>query len=92
MMKTILSISLLVFLMLVNPAFGAIDDKIQDTIAINNREAGRRQLEAARAIGQPVEATNSVGMKLRLIPAGEFMMGSPEDEEGREIDEVHSTG
>ena len=26
--------------------------------------------------------TNSVGMKLKLIPAGEFMMGSPADEEG----------
>ena len=25
-----------------------------------------------------MEATNSIGMKLRLIPAGEFMMGSPE--------------
>jgi sulfatase modifying factor 1 len=27
--------------------------------------------------------TNSINMKLKLIPAGEFMMGSPEDEEGR---------
>jgi len=25
----------------------------------------------------PVEITNSIGMKLRLIPAGEFLMGSP---------------
>ena len=29
--------------------------------------------------GLSVEITNSIGMKLRLIPAGEFMMGSPED-------------
>ncbi len=29
------------------------------------------------------EITNSIGMRLRLIPAGEFMMGSPEDEKGR---------
>ena len=28
--------------------------------------------------------TNSIGMKLRLIPAGEFMMGSPADEAERE--------
>jgi len=31
--------------------------------------------------------TNSIGMKLALIPAGEFMMGSPESEEGRNGDE-----
>jgi formylglycine-generating enzyme required for sulfatase activity len=33
-------------------------------------------------------ATNSIGMKLRLIPAGEFMMGSPETESGRFDDET----
>jgi len=31
--------------------------------------------------------TNSIGMKLKLIPAGEFSMGSPESEEGRSSDE-----
>jgi formylglycine-generating enzyme required for sulfatase activity len=31
--------------------------------------------------------TNSIGMKLALIPAGEFLMGSPETEEGRRDDE-----
>jgi len=40
------------------------------------------QHEAAKAAGVPVEKTNSIGMKLVLIPAGEFMMGSPEDERG----------
>ena len=33
------------------------------------------------------EFTNSIGMKLKLIPAGEFLMGSPEDEEDRDDDE-----
>ena len=33
------------------------------------------------------QITNSIGMKLRLIPAGEFMMGSPASEEGRSDDE-----
>jgi formylglycine-generating enzyme required for sulfatase activity len=33
------------------------------------------------------EVTNALGMKLRLIPSGEFRMGSPEDEEGRSREE-----
>ena len=32
--------------------------------------------------------TNSIGMKLRLIPAGEFMMGSPATEKDRDDDET----
>jgi len=31
--------------------------------------------------GPPSEIVNSVGMKLKLIPAGEFMMGSPESDD-----------
>lgn len=37
---------------------------------------------------QPKEITNSIGMKLVLIPKGTFMMGSPESEEGRGEDET----
>jgi formylglycine-generating enzyme required for sulfatase activity len=36
----------------------------------------------------PKEITNSIGMKLVLIPKGTFMMGSPENEAGREKSEV----
>jgi formylglycine-generating enzyme required for sulfatase activity len=36
----------------------------------------------------PKELTNSIGMKLVLIPKGTFMMGSPENEEGRNQDET----
>jgi formylglycine-generating enzyme required for sulfatase activity len=32
---------------------------------------------------QPHEIINSIGMKLVLIPAGEFMMGSPQEEKDR---------
>ncbi len=35
----------------------------------------------------PSEITNSIGMRLKLIPAGEFLMGSPETEAGRKDDE-----
>ncbi len=35
-----------------------------------------------------MEVTNSIGMKLRLIPAGEFMMGSPGTESGRSDNEI----
>ena len=35
----------------------------------------------------PEIITNRIGMKLRLIPAGEFLMGSPEPEEGRGLEE-----
>ena len=34
------------------------------------------------------EITNSIGMKLVLIPKGTFMMGSPESEEGRKENET----
>ena len=38
--------------------------------------AARAHQEAwARRIGAPVEFTNSIGMKFRLIPPGEFLMG-----------------
>ena len=36
----------------------------------------------------PKEITNSIGIKLVLIPKGTFMMGSPESEEGRQEDET----
>jgi len=53
-----------------------------------NAEQGKRhQQEWARHLGMPVEMTNSIGMKLTLIPPGEFMMGSPESEEGRSDNE-----
>ena len=32
--------------------------------------------------------TNTIGMKLNLIPAGTFLMGSPEDETGREEKDI----
>ncbi len=49
-------------------------------------QATRHQEEWAAYLKVPVEYTNSIGMKFRLIPPGEFLMGSTQ----REIDETIS--
>ena len=36
-----------------------------------------RQEASANELGVPVETTNAIGMSFRLIPAAEFLMGSP---------------
>ena len=43
-----------------------------------------RQQDAAATAGVDVEITNSIGMRLRLIPPGTFTMGSPQGEPGRQ--------
>jgi formylglycine-generating enzyme required for sulfatase activity len=51
-------------------------------------EAKRRQAETAKALGveveRDIETAPGVKMRLVLIPAGEFLMGTPENEEIRE--------
>jgi serine/threonine-protein kinase len=42
-------------------------------------QARRHQEAWAKYLRVPVETTNSIGMKLVLIPPGEFLMGSPKD-------------
>jgi len=51
-------------------------------------QAKEHQAAWSRHLGQPVEVSNSIGMKLILIPPGEFLMGSPDSETGRSADET----
>ncbi len=48
-------------------------------------QAKAHQKAWANHLGVPVETTNSIGMKFVVIPPGEFMMGTPEDEPGRTV-------
>jgi formylglycine-generating enzyme required for sulfatase activity len=48
----------------------------------------KEQTPAAVTEGQPKEVVNSIGIKLLLIPAGTFTMGSPAAEKGRDDDET----
>jgi serine/threonine-protein kinase len=45
----------------------------------DEKKAKEHQGAWAKYLGVPVEITNSIGMKLVLIPPGEFMMGSPKE-------------
>ena len=49
----------------------------------NTKEAGEYQRAYASWSGLPPRFTNRLGMSFRLIPPGEFQMGSPSDEPGR---------
>jgi len=50
-------------------------------------QARAHQKAWADHVGLDAEITNSIGMRLVLIPPGEFMMGSPQSEEARKEDE-----
>lgn len=52
----------------------------QAVAPFNESQAKRHQKEWADYLGVPVEMTNSIGMKLTLIPPGEFVMGSAQAE------------
>jgi formylglycine-generating enzyme required for sulfatase activity len=51
-------------------------------------QAREYQEQWAKYLGVPVEMTNSIGMKLVLIPPGEFDMGSSSEETSRLVQEI----
>ena len=60
---------------------GWAKDAPPPAIAPFNAEQAKQHQEAwAKHLGVPVEYTNSIGMKFRLIPPGEFTMGSTPEE------------
>jgi len=50
-----------------------------DAASFGAKKAKEHQATCAKRLGVPVEITNSIGMKLVLIPPGEFDMGSPKE-------------
>jgi formylglycine-generating enzyme required for sulfatase activity len=56
----------------------------EKVVALIRLQPGRADL---RALLARLLYTNSLGMKLALIPAGQFTMGAPADEPGRQADE-----
>ena len=68
------------------------EPKVYTEWPFDAREAKRRQQETAEALGLPVETEVDLGkgakMACVLIPAGKFLMGSPEAEEERSNNET----
>ena len=56
-------------------------------VGCSGGDAGNPSQITAAAGALPGEITNSIGMRLQLIPAGEFLMGSPETEANRSDEE-----
>ncbi len=58
-------------------------------------EARKLQEETGESLGvavlQDVQIADGITMRMALVPAGEFEMGSPLGEQGRSVDEVHHT-
>lgn len=61
--------------------------EVDCTQGLTGPEAQKSQTNAARAYGVPVKITNQLGMSFCFIPAGTFLMGSPENEANRKEDE-----
>jgi formylglycine-generating enzyme required for sulfatase activity len=84
-----------IMLLLAGLALGALPGDLTDAqypslegLAPGSQEAQDRQRQATQQLGVPVEVRTQVtGIVLRLIPSGDFTMGSPASEPGRRSEE-----
>ncbi len=76
----------LLLFVLMHPAAGAEPAPAVSPFSPAGAKAHQRAW--AEHLGLPIQVTNSAGMKLLLIPPGQFIMGSPQDEEWHRPDEV----
>ncbi|HVC99459.1 MAG TPA: formylglycine-generating enzyme family protein, partial [Pirellulales bacterium] len=63
-----------------DPDAASVDSPPLATALFDAIKAVAHQEAWAKHLGAEVDVENSLAMKLRLIPPGEFMMGSPQDE------------
>jgi formylglycine-generating enzyme required for sulfatase activity len=63
--------------------YGGLRDQIEELLLLVPNDGPLRQLLDVVPWEPGPEMTNSVGMKLILVPAGRFVMGSPANESGR---------
>jgi formylglycine-generating enzyme required for sulfatase activity len=58
----------------------------------DSAQAKQFQQAWAEQLGKPLVETNSIGMKMILIPPGEFMMGTAEADMRRELEQLKAEG
>jgi len=75
-------------LLLFHACRGAEADPPLAVAPFNSDQAKAHQKAWADHLGTPVQITNPIGLKLNLIPPGEFAMGSPDSEPGRSDSET----
>ena len=62
----------------------------QDSLTAEGEAMLQKQKMLSEETGLPIEAVNSIGMKFRLIPSGNCLIGSPEDESGHSpVENLH---
>lgn len=61
--------------------------KLPEKISEEYQNIAEKHKKLAKQSGYPLEVKNRYGMHFRFIPAGTYLMGSPDDEDGRDRDE-----
>jgi formylglycine-generating enzyme required for sulfatase activity len=75
----LLLISFLLVFVVIGRGATPPSDVVEEAGAAMGKAVASRK-ECSHRLELPVEITNSIGMRLKLMPAGEFMMGTPESD------------